>query len=95
MTLNFTPISVTNWKFNAPRIGIEKAFQDYQISASAAMNGFISIDYTESTSKKIGKSMKFMVERGSIGLIPKVELQVTDTFRIFVQISANIEDMGK
>ena len=39
--------------------------------------------------------MKFMVERGSIGLIPKVELQVTDTFRIFVQISANIEDMGK
>ena len=39
--------------------------------------------------------MKFMVERGSIGVIPKVEVQVTDTIRMFVQFAANIEDMGK
>lgn len=59
------------------------------------MNGFISMDYTESMSKRVGKSMKFMVERGSIGVIPKVEVQVTDTIRMFVQFAANIEDMGK
>jgi hypothetical protein len=53
------------------------------------------MDYTESMSKRVGKSMKFMVERGSIGVIPKVEVQVTDTIRMFVQFAANIEDMGK
>lgn len=95
LVLNFTPITISNWKFGAPRFSVEKSLQDYQVSAAFDLSGGVNIEYSDSTSKRIGKSLKLYMENGSLGLIPKVEIQMTDFLRFFAQISAGIESHGK
>lgn len=84
--LKFTPISIVNWKFGLPKYGVQKSFNNYQISTVTDLNS-INFDYSESSSKKIGKSLKLFMDRGSIGLIPKVEFQVNPNLRLFIQLS--------
>lgn len=75
--MNFTPISISNWKLSTPKVSVEKSFQDYQISGGIDFNGDISIDYSDSSQKKFGKSLKIFMEKGSLGLIPRMEVQMT------------------
>lgn len=90
LVLNFTPITISNWKFGAPRFSVEKSLQDYQVSAAFDLSGGVNIEYSDSTSKRIGKSLKLYMENGSLGLIPKVEVQMTEFLRFFAQISAGV-----
>jgi hypothetical protein len=94
LTVTFTPLSVTNWNLNAPKISVEKSLQDYQISTTIEGNGSISLDYSDSNQKRVGKSIKLFMEKGSMGIIPRLELQVSESFRLFGQISAAIESQG-
>lgn len=95
LSINFTPIALNNWKFTAPKLSLEKSLSDYQISTTLDFAGGISLDYSESSQKRIGKSLKLYMENGSMGLIPRIEMQVSDVFRLFGQISVGVEAQGK
>ena len=95
LIVTFTPLSFTNWAINPPKLSVEKSLQDYQISGTIDATGGISIDYSDSSQKRVGKSLKLFMEQGSIGMIPRVEVQISDTFRLFAQISAAVESQGK
>jgi hypothetical protein len=88
-------LAFTNWKLTAPKISIEKSLQDYQVSAALDFSGGINIEYSESTQKRIGKSLKLYMESNSIGIIPKIEVQMSEFLKFFAQLSAGIESQGK
>lgn len=72
LVLGLTPLVISNGKFLTPKLTIEKAFHDYQISTSVDLGGSISIDYMETANKKYSKSLKLSLDDGSIGLTPKL-----------------------
>lgn len=73
-----------------PKFGIEKSFSHYQFSAVTDLYS-TNFDFTESNNRKIGKSLKLYMEKGSLGIVPKVEWQLNRNLRLFFQLSLALD----
>jgi hypothetical protein len=71
MHLKFTPISIHNWEFGPPKVGIEKSFNSFQFSSVTDFRS-LSFDFAEGNHKKVSRSLKLYMEGGSIGLMPRI-----------------------
>lgn len=88
--LKFTPVSFHNWHLTNPKVGLEKSFSQYQLSTATDFQS-LNIELGESSQKKIGRSLKLYMEAGSIGLVPRVEVEVNPALRIFLQMNLSLE----
>jgi len=70
-------------------VGIEKSFNQYQLSMTTDFQS-LNIDIGESSQRKVGRSLKMYMESGSIGVVPRVEIEVNSNLRIFLQLNISL-----
>ena len=87
--LKFTPVSLMGWNLGRPKFAIEKSFQHYQFSAVTDL-GSTSFEFSESNQRSVSKSLKLYIESGTLGIMPKVEWQMGENLRFFVQLSTGL-----
>ena len=88
--LKITPICIHNLEFGIPKFGLDKSFNQFQFSAATDLNS-ISFDFGESSSKKVSRSIKLFMEKGSVGIVPKIEWEMGKNLRFFVQMSIGMD----
>lgn len=75
MQIRFSPLSVSNGEFALPKIGVDKVFRNFAFSAITDFN-HINIDLSDSNQsekpKKLNKSIKIMMEKNALMLMPKI-----------------------
>ena len=69
--LKFTPLVIHNMELGRPKFGVEKAFSHYQFSAVTDLYS-TNFDFTENNNRRLGRSLKLYMEKGSLGIVPKV-----------------------
>ena len=88
--LKLSPLSFSNGQLNRPRVGIEKPFDNFQVVASTDLDS-MSLEFSESSQKSTGKSLKLFLQNNTLGVVPKVEWQLDHNLRFYVQLNLNME----
>jgi hypothetical protein len=97
--IRFSPVSVRNGEFGAPSIGFDKNFRDFSFSG---VTDFTHVNFeindlgTESQyrhrKKRLHKSVKLMMEKGAVMVVPKIDYDLTKDLKIIVQIMGSLQD---
>ena len=93
--IRFSPIALSNGNLLAPKIGFDRSFKDYTFSAITDFS-HINIDLVDSNQfkkkGKLSKSIKLMMEKGAMLIIPKVEYDLTRNLKLIAQIMISVQD---
>lgn len=87
--LKLSPICINNGKLGNPKIAVDKSFKDLQFSAITDISS-TNFEFSESNHKKWSRSMKVYIEGANLGVMPKVEWQMAERLRMFVQLTMGI-----
>ncbi len=93
--MRFSPISISNGNISLPKIGVDKVFNDFSISAVTDFQ-HINIDISDLNNQrggksKLSKSVKIMLENNAVMIVPKIEYDLTKDLKIIFQVMGSLQ----
>ena len=96
MQIRFSPLSISNGEFALLKIGVDKVFRSFSFSGITDFN-HINIDLSDNNTqnekpKKLNKSIKIMLEKNALVVMPKLQYDLTKDLKVIVQVMASLQE---